>query len=1032
MKGSKLKRYSVIAILIAAVVGTVMVVMWLKPSNEQPVESSTEIETSTDQSVEEVKGNFSKVTFEGDESHVKVVAGDSGGITTIENVAENSTDGEGSLKVTYGVGDWPGFFIMPGSEGESWDLSGTDNVIAIDVYNESETPVALKAKYDVATLGNGQVFQSNVPQGKSTIYVLDSASGSEVKLGMHTMPPMSGGVLPMTFGWYENEENYNSKEITQITFWILGNTEECTLYFDNMRLASNPYTDIEAAYSNVLDKYGQYTAREWDNKITSDEELSAAKESEETKLSEMIASNSTDRTQYGGWKNEEFKQEATGRFEVAKVKDQWTLIDPEGYPYFATGVDIMRTDDMRTWVSQREFMFEELPEKDGDFAEHYFDVGYTVNPPFGQASAEKGLFNFYTANLQRKYGSDWLNQWANNSMDRFKAWGMTSLGCWSDPSLFYGMDAKTYENKIPYAAHAWAHEDGNESTNYQELTVGIRKIADPFDPYFEESLRVAVQATADAGVKEDPYCMGIYVDNEIGWGSEFVTSTDHYAAVADAISKDSAACYAKAGLIEKLKEKYSSIDELNTAWGSSFADFEALNAGYTGTIPEEDQSFMLSAIADKYYSTVDKVLNDIMPDVLYLGSRLAEWGTSDEIAESAAKYVDVLSYNCYKIDVNQSFINNTLDVPLIIGEFHFTASDEGFFAPGLVPVADTDARGSAYETYANSALTNPNFVGVHWFQYYDQPVLGRAWDGENTNTGFVDVTDQPYDALVDSARNVNNSMYITKFTNVLAKDITVDFTEVTLTAEETSKQINAQVLPEDANNKDILYKSDNEGVAIVSETGIIEAVASGEASISVSSKGTPSVVKTISVTVEGVGEESTSNFAKISFEDGEDGFVVVGTKASNEFVTDQGVTDGERALKVTMTERSNNWGDLSRLDLNCKDGTWDLGNKKEIHATITNPNSEPVQIRVNIGDGTNLRTLYYAFAAEEQKELVIDADELGTVGAADDNWGATAGWYGNGVDTSAISFIQVYFPEPDDSGVVLPSAPLSFIVDNVY
>ena len=43
-----------------------------------------------------------------------------------------------------------------------------------------------------------------------------------------------------------------------------------------------------------------------------------------------------------------------------------------------------------------------------------------------------------------------------------------------------------------------------------------------------------------------------------------------------------------------------------------------------------------------------------------------------------------------------------------------------------------------------SVVNDPRFVGAHWFQYYDQPTLGRAWDGENSNTGFVDTTDQPF------------------------------------------------------------------------------------------------------------------------------------------------------------------------------------------------------------------------------------------------------------------------------------------------
>jgi len=43
------------------------------------------------------------------------------------------------------------------------------------------------------------------------------------------------------------------------------------------------------------------------------------------------------------------------------------------------------------------------------------------------------------------------------------------------------------------------------------------------------------------------------------------------------------------------------------------------------------------------------------------------------------------------------------------------------------------------------------FVGAYWFEWRDEPVLGRM-DGENYNIGFVDVTDRPYAELVEAAK----------------------------------------------------------------------------------------------------------------------------------------------------------------------------------------------------------------------------------------------------------------------------------------
>ena len=46
----------------------------------------------------------------------------------------------------------------------------------------------------------------------------------------------------------------------------------------------------------------------------------------------------------------------------------------------------------------------------------------------------------------------------------------------------------------------------------------------------------------------------------------------------------------------------------------------------------------------------------------------------------------------------------------------------------------------------------------HWFQYRDQPLLGRG-DGEAYEIGFVDVCDRPYPELTRAARAIGETMY---------------------------------------------------------------------------------------------------------------------------------------------------------------------------------------------------------------------------------------------------------------------------------
>lgn len=272
------------------------------------------------------------------------------------------------------------------------------------------------------------------------------------------------------------------------------------------------------------------------------------------------------------------------------------------------------------------------------------------------------------------------------------------------------------------------------------------------------------------GVKNDPWCMGVYIDNEIAWGNP-VNTEQKYKLISnilamDASDKDS---YAKRAMIDFLKNKYGNIGALNQVWKTSFRSFADLEAPYTpGTITNDmipDYSEMLSKLADKYFSIVDSVLEEKLPGVLYLGSRFAEWGTSLEVQQAAAKYVDVISFNVYKEDVEgQNWMNlDKLDMPTIIREFHFGSTDRGMFGGGLVNASDQKNRGEKYIHYMTTVAENPYFVGAHWFQYVDQPLLGRAWDGENYNIGFVDVADVPYKELINSAKEIHKKIYNIKF-----------------------------------------------------------------------------------------------------------------------------------------------------------------------------------------------------------------------------------------------------------------------------
>ena len=76
---------------------------------------------------------------------------------------------------------------------------------------------------------------------------------------------------------------------------------------------------------------------------------------------------------------------------------------------------------------------------------------------------------------------------------------------------------------------------------------------------------------------------------------------------------------------------------------------------------------------------------------------------------------------------------------------------------------DQADRAASYQHYLESVLDCPAFVGCHWFQYVDEPVTGRYFDGENYNIGFVTVVDQPYPEMVSKAKEIHTAMYARRY-----------------------------------------------------------------------------------------------------------------------------------------------------------------------------------------------------------------------------------------------------------------------------
>ncbi len=133
---------------------------------------------------------------------------------------------------------------------------------------------------------------------------------------------------------------------------------------------------------------------------------------------------------------------------------------------------------------------------------------------------------------------------------------------------------------------------------------------------------------------------------------------------------------------------------------------------------------------------------------MLLGGRFAI--ATPEAIEACARHCDVLSFNFYVREPQHGYdfaTLRTLDKPVLVTEFHFGSRDRGPFWGGVAETYKEEERGPAYAHFLATALEEPAIVGVHWFQYLDQPASGRLLDGENGHFGLVAITDRPWPGL---------------------------------------------------------------------------------------------------------------------------------------------------------------------------------------------------------------------------------------------------------------------------------------------
>ena len=471
----------------------------------------------------------------------------------------------------------------------------------------------------------------------------------------------------------------------------------------------------------ILDELGQSTLRTWPTKTPSVDALV-------TRLQDQLATAPgrhwpSHFSKWGGWRKQ--RVEATGFFRTHHDGKRWWLVDPEGYLFWSSGLDCVRFGIESAYEGLEEALTW-LPPEDGEFAAAYH-------------GGEPRAFDYLRANFIRAFGPEAASEaWSKVALSMLKEFGFNTVANWSDWEIAQGT--------LPYVRPM-------DDTALRRLPAVYRDFPDVYHPDFEA-------ATADFAAQlkdtvDDPAFLGYFLMNEPTWG--FASETP-----AAGMLYTTEWCHSRRALVDFLQARYTTPAALAEAWGMNIGFGKVAEGKWTEPLSEAaraDLAAFSELMVSRYFRLLSQACREVDPNHLNLGIRyytVPPWW-----AVRGMRGFDVFSMNCYRPRVpadEMAHISETLQLPIMIGEWHFGALDAGLPASGIGHVPSQADRGRAFRVYLEDAAAKPWCVGVHYFTLYDQSAIGR-FDGENYNIGFVDVCHRPYEPLAEAARLSHERLY---------------------------------------------------------------------------------------------------------------------------------------------------------------------------------------------------------------------------------------------------------------------------------
>lgn len=636
-------------------------------------------------------------------------------------------DGSGAVRVT-----------VRAPEGR-WDVSRHKR-LTMDVTNRSDRPLRLEcelisptAVYKKRALSRALELEPGARGALEVPLPILVTYGKDGKIiewkGMRTAP--SG----------QSEQRWMKKidvgNVTGLLFRADGPPSDVSFALSRIRLTEeNVFSPPGAGrIFPFVDEFGQYEFRDWPGKTKSVDDMRARIAVEDADLLEHARPE--DFNEYGGWKTGP-QLEATGAFRTARHSGKWWLVDPEGRLFFSHGICAVRVDGEETALTGREKYFSHLPDRSDDRYRAFYET-YTVD---GRTNPREVLgFAFNTYNLLRKYGEEWKAVAVERAHRRLRSWGYNTLGNWTKPEV-YESGGLPYTVAVHYRAPSVLSITGRPALWFPDI----------YHPQWEAAMREGLEQRLGKSAS-DPWCIGYFIDNELHWEDDVVPR---------ATLQGPAEQPAKIAFLDLLQRKYGAIDRLNAAWGAEHASWEELAAQREApdrARARADYDAFVAMTAERYYSTVARAVRNLAPEKLYLGSRMNSVVREPSLA--AARHCDIVSYNLYwsAQQVRSHEFPSGADAPLMVGEWHFCATDRGHFDQGLKAARNQQERAAHYINYIKACLEQPAFVGAHWFRYQDQMITGRVLDGANCQNGLIDICDSPHVITVAAARETGRNIY---------------------------------------------------------------------------------------------------------------------------------------------------------------------------------------------------------------------------------------------------------------------------------